>query len=740
MNKKVSLIIVHYKANEEFFNCLRSITQHKPKTSFEVIVIDNDENPTIEEEMQKNFSWVIYRKSSKNLGFGAGNNLGAKYAKGEYLFFLNPDTKVYPHTIDNLVSFLEKDSRVGIVAPLLLNSQETPYELQGTKILTPFSGIFALSFLNKLIPHNPVSLRYWQTGWDKTKQKEVDVIPGTAFLIRKKLYEEVGGFDEKFFLFFEEFDLCKRIREIGHTIYIIPDAKVIHLWGRSTKHKKNISEIFIQSRKYYFRKHYGLLAMWLVELFTNFNKQQLILLTILLLAILLRIISISQLMPFIGDQAWFYLSARDMVQSHQIPLVGIASSHPWIHQGPLWTYMLAPILWIAQWNPLAGACLSISIGIIAIWIMYKCAAELFYPKIGLITAFLFATSPLIVLHDRMPYHTSPIPLFTLCFIYAVYRWMKGNPYSFPVICFFLALLYNFELATAVLWFVLLTIIGIKLKSLHKLQISKKILLYSFLAIALPLIPMLLYDFSHGFPQTLKFIAWLGYKLLRLFGYPSLHPTEETFNLAQFLSFTASKYQQLLFVQSTAITAIIGIISIGGFFVLCAQKLKDKRFTLNWQLTALWFTISIIGYFAGKTPSDAYLPMIFPVVILITSLVLEKMTRSIPGKIANLRLNNFLLIILLAAAASINSYELIHQNYFTVHTATLSEKQKIARQIVQITQGKSYNLKGKGPGSQFESFTMPYQYLTWQLGHPPSSKKQQIQIIIEESKTKIEVKK
>ena len=271
----VSIIIVHYHADEELFHCLESIQLHKPKTAFEVIVVDNDEEIRIKQELKQKFPWVKYVKSSGNNGFGSGNNLGAKEAKGDYLFFLNPDTRIFAGTIDELLSFLEEQTDVGVVAPQLLHPDKTPFEQQGCMLLNPVRGMIVLSFINKIFPNNPVSRAYWQAGWDKTKLKEVDVAPGTAFMIVKKLYEEMQGFDEHFFLYFEEFDLCKRIREKGYKIFITPNAKIIHLWGKGgTEKTANINTIYRQSRIYYFKKHYGIFNALLVEAFARFGKKQ----------------------------------------------------------------------------------------------------------------------------------------------------------------------------------------------------------------------------------------------------------------------------------------------------------------------------------------------------------------------------------------------------------------------------------------------------------------------------------
>jgi len=180
----ISIIIVHYRVKKELFDCLASIRNTNSKVPYEIIVVDNDEKKTIEKELKKEFPKVMYIKSPQNKGFGAGNNLGAKYAKGEYLFFLNPDTIVKPGTIDNLVSFIKKNKQVGIAAPLLLRVNNEPFELQGEEELTPLRGIVVLSFVNRLFPKNFISRRFSFLDWDKKSNKKVATVPGTAFMIK----------------------------------------------------------------------------------------------------------------------------------------------------------------------------------------------------------------------------------------------------------------------------------------------------------------------------------------------------------------------------------------------------------------------------------------------------------------------------------------------------------------------------------------------------------------------------
>lgn len=243
MEPLVSIIIVKYRSDKYLPSCLASIGKN---SKWEVIIVDNDK---------------------ENIGFGTGCNKGARRARGELLFFLNPDTIVLDGAINKLVDFMEQRKKVGIVAPLLLDENKVPYPLQGTgRRLTPMTALIVFSFLNKYFGSNPISGRYWLKDWDKRSLREVDVVSGTAFMIRRSIFEKIGGFDENFFLYFEEFDLCKRVKEEGWQIFIEPSAKLIHLWGKCTPQNDKIKQIFRQSRFYYFKKHWGALSAVIVEL------------------------------------------------------------------------------------------------------------------------------------------------------------------------------------------------------------------------------------------------------------------------------------------------------------------------------------------------------------------------------------------------------------------------------------------------------------------------------------------
>lgn len=271
MDPKVSIVIVHYKNRKVLFECLDSVNKSRTKASYEIIVVDNDEKQVLDKKLLRKYLRAKYIKSPRNVGYGAGNNLGISKAKGKYVLVLNPDTKVFPKTIDKLVSFLKKNKEAAMVAPNFYHKSFRPFKLQGSRELTPLGAIFSLSFIGKLFPNNPVAQKYFLKDKDFTKTREVGGVPGSCFLIQKSIFEKVGGFDENFFLFFEESDLCKRVKELGHKIYMIPSSKVIHLHKKSTPKTPKIKMIFRKSRFYYFRKHFGLLPAFVVEVFLRFN-------------------------------------------------------------------------------------------------------------------------------------------------------------------------------------------------------------------------------------------------------------------------------------------------------------------------------------------------------------------------------------------------------------------------------------------------------------------------------------
>lgn len=728
---KVSIIIVNYKVKQHVIECIQSIISNKPRFSYEILIVDNDEKKTLFKSLRRKFPTVKY-VPNKNRGFGQANNVGATVAKGQYLFFLNPDTKITSRAIDNLVHFLDRNKRVGIVAPLLLDSNENAYELQGTEILTPGKAVFAYSFLNKFLPNNFISHKFWMKGWDKTKTREVEVVPGTAFMIRSEIYKRVGGFDEKLFLYFEEYDLCKRVKEIGYKILIVPAAKVIHFWGESTKKSKlNIDKIFNQSRFYYFKKHFGFLQAMLASFFLEIKPITIVLILFLCVALFLRTYRIYETMPFIGDQAWFYLSARDMLLTGKIPLVGPETSHPWIHHGPLWTYVLAFLLFIFKFDPVLPVFYIIVLGVITVWLIYKLGSQVFSKEIGIAAAALYATSPLIVINSRIPYHTSPIPFFSILLFLCLYNFITRNVYYFPVMVFLMAILYNHEFTSFVLFIPIFLVIiyGVFKKEKWMMKVfQKKVLIFSFLGGLIPMVPFIIYDIQNGYKQTAGFAVWVIYRIYKFI--TTLSFTRSGFEVADIFSLEVFIYiKRLIFAQNLTISLTLFVISYLYILVSAIKNRSKKGPNFIILLLLLYNTIPIVGLFLHRVPIEADVLLISPFIILMIAylfgMIFSKDTFLKPVVIVTV-----LLII------GLNINYLIH-----FYWGTSSQYKKIiaaSDRIIGLTEGRPYNLIGKGELDNFPVFTMPYEYILWYKGYPLEQKPVSLKIVVWQDRDEIKV--
>lgn len=456
---------------------------------------------------------------------------------------------------------------------------------------------------------------------------------------------------------------------------------------------------------------------------------------ILILAAFLRLFGLPTQMPFFQDMGWFYISARNILIYHQIPLVGITSSHTWLHQGPLWTYLLSVIFALFKYNPVVPAYFIVLIGVITVFLVYKVSSLMFSERVGLLAAFFYATSPLITEDSKIAYHTSLIPFFALVLIFLIFKWVSDKKsMALPFIFFTLGILYNLEIATFALFvcFGVILIYGLLRKKTYALKIIKpKIIIYSVIAFVIPMFPMILYDIHHGFPQTIKFVIWIVYRVAVILGYPGLHPGVSSETWATFFPFTINIFKNMLFLENSLIALVI-LVSV--LVVLVYRLIKDWRSKILDPATIILFIflcIPIFTYIAEKTNSAAYLLMFYPQVAIgvafLANFFMKKKSFIIP------------VVIIFALICFINSYFYIKGDNFRY--ITYSQRLENAKQILKIADGRDYNIIGKGQGSQYESFITPYEYLTWHLGNPPSEQNQKLKFYVSENtdKIKMEVK-
>ncbi len=596
---KVSIIIVHYHVEKELFKCLDSIRESNPKLSYEIIVVDNDEKKNIAESLRKKFPKVIYIPN-KNKGFGQGNNVGAKIAKGKYLFFLNPDTQVFPGTIDNLTFFLKKHIDVAIAAPLLLGLDGNPYQ-QGSLELTPVRAVLALSFLNKLFPNNAISRKYYLFDWDRKSTKEVNVAPGTAFIIKKDVFKQVDGFDNNLFLYFEEFDLCKRVKALGYKIFIYPKSRIFHAWGFSTKQRVDIKNIFAESRFYYFKKHFGLLSALVVHIFTNVPSRKDIFSRLKTISPLLLSVLIFSLIQFqvynVGisfrDEGFLTLNAARIIQG-DIPYKDF-----FITTTPGTFYIQSLLMKIFGEFLIIGRLLYIFIivGILSFtYLLFR-----FSP---LLSSFLLISLAILFISIGAYafYNIEALLLYLLSF-YVYKKIYKSSTmvgyFSLGLISSFIFIIkQSYGLANLITMAMLILFF-------HREQAKKKLLSFSIGAIS---ISILFFSYSY-FNQSLdKLLYYIFYFSREVKSHRLPFMVTAILFIPLFITFI-HVLKNTKFAYKAHITIISLIFFIGGYFLLSPERINrlfiiSKDPLVYFYLTILLLPLAVIGIYWKKNRRNA----------------------------------------------------------------------------------------------------------------------------------------
>lgn len=258
----VSVIIVNYNTCEITLNCIKSIIDLTENIVYEIIVVDNASSDSSCEMIESMFPNVILLKNSINVGFGTANNLGVRHSKGKYIFLLNSDTKFINNAIQFFYEFYENNSfggRIGIVGTELLNSDLLP---------THSSGFFPV--------FSDIIKRFFKINFDKDVfidknlgYFEVEYITGANLFTKRKLFEDFSGFDEDFFMYYEETDLQKRFASKGYKSILIVGPRIIHFQGKSFGGQNSIRKITMEYNGYflYHYKHTSFFLYLFIRLF-----------------------------------------------------------------------------------------------------------------------------------------------------------------------------------------------------------------------------------------------------------------------------------------------------------------------------------------------------------------------------------------------------------------------------------------------------------------------------------------
>lgn len=269
----ISIIVVSWNVKDFLRGCLESIHATRGTLRVETIVVDNDSTDGSAEMVRHEFPDVDLLESETNLGFAAANNVGLARARGLQVFFLNPDTLLHQHALSRLFAFLDISPDIDMVGPRLILPDGRVQRECARRLPTLGLTLFEAFYLHRF----PLWGARWNqrliSPYDLDETREVEAISGAAMFARRRVLQELGGFDESFMHTGEDMDLCLRLRRRGSRIWYAHDAEVVHFWERSSSRAWiRAGTMSIISMGNYFRRSRGPLHAWTYRLIVQLIK------------------------------------------------------------------------------------------------------------------------------------------------------------------------------------------------------------------------------------------------------------------------------------------------------------------------------------------------------------------------------------------------------------------------------------------------------------------------------------
>lgn len=263
----LDIVIVNWNAGNQLSDCLHSIQSLNPDSIFQLsrcIVVDNASSDGSADKLDDFSSNLTVIRNPENKGFGAACNQGARIGMGKYILFLNPDIKLSPDSLSKSILFLEesRNEQVGILG-IQLADEDGNIQRNAARFPTPWSLTHHMVGLDRLWPSRFPS--YIMTDWDHRENREVEQVQGAFFLVRRNVYEALGGFDERFFMYYEDVDFAYRAKLAGWKSYYLADAQAFHRGG-GTSDQIRAGRLFywMTSRLQYVAKHFGIPAAGMI--------------------------------------------------------------------------------------------------------------------------------------------------------------------------------------------------------------------------------------------------------------------------------------------------------------------------------------------------------------------------------------------------------------------------------------------------------------------------------------------
>ncbi len=265
MSKRISIIVLTYNSEKYIQGCLKSLSKEMDNQD-ELVVVDNcSQDSTIEKILELKIRKLKVIKNNHNYGFAKGINIGAKQSVGKYLLFVNPDTLTKSNSIKILTKCLT-NNKADIAGGKMYKTNK---KLHGSYVRKPTlqTMLFDYTNLRKLIPYDYFHKVHYYLNEKKTAgDKVVDVVSGGFMLIKNNLFKDLGMFDESFFMYLEDTDLCVRAKEKRKKVIFCPHSEMVHFGGRSSPNRDRINhEAWFESRSNYAKKHLSVLENLILQ-------------------------------------------------------------------------------------------------------------------------------------------------------------------------------------------------------------------------------------------------------------------------------------------------------------------------------------------------------------------------------------------------------------------------------------------------------------------------------------------
>lgn len=253
----VSVIIVSYNVKYFLEQCLYALQQSLVNIQGEVFVVDNNSSDNSIAYLSAKFSNVHFIQNKQNAGFGKACNQPLSVAKGKYILFLNPDTIVAEDTIQNCIHFFDEHTNAGAIGCKMIDGSGHFLPESKRSFPSVSASFYKLSGISSLFPASEKFNQYALGYLDENKDHEVDVLCGAFMMVKKEVLDQTGGFDEAFFMYGEDIDLCYRIKQLGYKIYYTASTTIVHFKGESSKQNKaKHLNAFYDAMRIFVNKHY----------------------------------------------------------------------------------------------------------------------------------------------------------------------------------------------------------------------------------------------------------------------------------------------------------------------------------------------------------------------------------------------------------------------------------------------------------------------------------------------------